>query len=77
MTHIDPAALRIVINRKEIYPNREILRRWMENCCIINLKLKLLGGGQEYKKRQKKEELIRTDMFSQLATCEDQEGIDN
>ena len=77
MTHIDPAALRIVINRKEIYPNREILRRWMENCCIINLKLKLLGGGQEYKKRQKKEELIRTDMLSQLATCEDQEGIDN
>ena len=48
MTHIDPAVLRIVIGKKEIYPNREILKGWSKNC-IINLKLRLLGGSQDYK----------------------------
>ena len=43
MTHIDPSDLRIVIDSKEIHPNREILTRWKRNCVII-VKLKLLGG---------------------------------
>ena len=71
MTHIDLAVLRIVINRKEIYPNREILRSTIKNCCIINLKLKLLGGCQVNKKWQKKETLIENDMTSKSTTYMD------
>ena len=45
MTHINPSTLRIVIDSKEIYPNRELLVGWKENC-VVNLKLRILGGGQ-------------------------------
>lgn len=49
MTRINPDVLRIIIGNKEIYPNREILNG-MKKDCLINLKLRLLGGSQVKKR---------------------------
>ena len=53
MTSINTSELRIVIDKKEIYPNREILPGLVKDC-VINVRTRLLGGGYEGQRRQKK-----------------------
>ena len=43
MTRINQSELRIMINKKEIYPDRNALLGWKKDC-VINLKARLLGG---------------------------------
>ena len=53
MTRINPSELRIIIDKKEIYPSREILPR-LEKDCVINIRTRLLGGGHGGKRWQKR-----------------------
>ena len=49
LTSLKPSELRIVIDKKEIYPNRELLGGWKKDS-VINLKVRLLGGCQAEKR---------------------------
>ena len=59
LTSMNPSEVRIVIDKKEIYPNLELLEGWRKDC-VISIKARLRGGCQEDKKWQiKKEKLWR------------------
>ena len=50
---INSDELRIMIEGKEVYPRREKMIK-LKKDCVINLRLRLLGGGQDEMSWEKK-----------------------